>query len=141
LQAIKEVAQARQFVRNGSLVARRPKVLGRTRSQLRLAVLLPLDRQTVGLKTSLLTDDQLPAFLRAALQLPVEKRNRLLQLIADRLQLPDGRYSQSDLDNAVRMAGQQLVREFSRPPGTILWLDREVCRVRNAYRLQLSRID
>ena len=76
------------------------------------------------------TDDELTAVMRAALRLPVEKRNRLLQLIADRLELPDGHYSQSDLDNAVRIAVRQLIQEFSRPPGTIIWLDREVRRVR-----------
>jgi hypothetical protein len=30
----------------------------------------------------------------------------------------------------VRMAVQQLIKEFSRPPGTICWLDRGVRRVR-----------
>ena len=76
------------------------------------------------------TDDELTAVMRAALRLPVEKRNRLLQRIADRLELPDGQYSQSDLDDAVRIAVRQLIQEFSRPPGTILWLDRDVRRVR-----------
>jgi hypothetical protein len=76
------------------------------------------------------TDDELTAVMRAALQLPVEERNRLLQLIADRLNLPPSHPSQSDLDKAVRSAVRQLIQEFSRPPGTILWLDREVRRVR-----------
>jgi hypothetical protein len=78
----------------------------------------------------LIADDQLTAVMRAALQLPVEERNRLLQRIADWLELPPSHYSQSDLDNAVRIAMRQLIQEFSRPPGTILWLDREVRRVR-----------
>ncbi len=78
----------------------------------------------------MIADDQLTAVLRAALRLPVEKRNRLLRRIAERLELPDGRYSQSDLDNAVRIAVRQLILEFRRPPGTILWLDRDVRRVR-----------
>ena len=76
------------------------------------------------------TDDELIAVMRAALRLPVEKRNRLLQFIADRLELPDGQYSQSDLDDAVCIAVRQLIQEFNRPPGTILWLDRDVHRVR-----------
>jgi hypothetical protein len=78
----------------------------------------------------LFTDDELTAVMRAALRLPVEKRNRLLQVIAERLELPDGHYSQSGLDNAVRSAVRQLIQEFSRPPGTILRLDRDVHRVR-----------
>jgi hypothetical protein len=77
-----------------------------------------------------IADDQLTAVMRAVLQLPVEKRNRLLQRIADRLELPDGQYSQSELDSAVRIAVRQLIQEFSRSPGTILWLDRDVRRVR-----------
>jgi len=44
--------------------------------------------------------------------------------------MPPGHYSQSDLDNAVRSAVRELIQEFSCPPGTILWLDREVRRVR-----------
>jgi hypothetical protein len=77
-----------------------------------------------------LLTDQLTAVMRAALELPVEKRNLLLQRIADLLELPDGHYSQSDLDIAVRSAVRQLIQEFNRPPGTIHWLDREVRRVR-----------
>jgi hypothetical protein len=77
-----------------------------------------------------LTDDQLTAVMRAALRLPVEESNRLLQRIAGRLERPPSHYSQSDLDNAVRIAVRQLIQEFSRPPGTIIWLDREVRRVR-----------
>jgi hypothetical protein len=86
--------------------------------------------QLPGLEIILFVDDQLTAVMRAALQLPVEKRNRLLQRIADRLELPASHYSPSDLDDAVRRAVRQLIQEFSRPPGTILWLDREVRRVR-----------
>jgi hypothetical protein len=82
------------------------------------------------LEIILIADDQLTAIMRAAIQLPVAKRNRLLQRIADRLELPAAHYSQSDLDNAVRIAVRELIQEFSRPPGTILWLDREVRRVR-----------
>jgi hypothetical protein len=78
------------------------------------------------LEIILITDYQLTVVMRAALQLPVEKRRRLLRRIAQRLKLPPGQYSQSDLDNAVRTAARQLIEEFSRPPGTILWLDREV---------------
>jgi hypothetical protein len=78
----------------------------------------------------LIADDQLTAVMRVAVQLPVEKRDRLLQRIADRLELPASHYSQSDLDNAVRIAVRQLIQEFSRPPGTILWLDRDVRRLR-----------
>lgn len=68
--------------------------------------------------------------MRATLQLPVDKRAVLLQRIAARLQLPESHYSATDLDNAVRMAVRQLIKEFSRPPGTICWLDRGVRRVR-----------
>jgi hypothetical protein len=46
--------------------------------------------QLPALEIILFVDDQLTAVMRAALQLPVEKRNRLLQRIADRLELPDG---------------------------------------------------
>ncbi len=79
---------------------------------------------------SLADDDQLTAVMRAALQLPLEKRAVLLQHIAVRLQLPDSHYSQTELDNAVRMAMRQIIQKFSRPPGTILWLDRGVQRAR-----------
>ena len=78
----------------------------------------------------LLTDDELTASLQAAMNLPVAERNVLLQHIVDRLNLPDGHYSQSDIGNAVRSAVRQLIVEFSRPPGTILWLDRDARRVR-----------
>ena len=59
------------------------------------------------LEITVIADDHLTAVMRAALQLPVEKRNRLLQLIAHRLKLPASHYSQSDLDNAVRIAVRQ----------------------------------
>jgi hypothetical protein len=36
----------------------------------------------------MIADHHLTAVMRAALQLPVEKRNRLLQRVADRLELP-----------------------------------------------------
>jgi hypothetical protein len=77
-----------------------------------------------------LSDDQLTAVMRASLQLPVDERTVLLQRIAARLQLPDSHYSATDLDNAVRTAVQQLIKESSRPPGTIYWLGRGVRRVR-----------
>ena len=59
----------------------------------------------------MLTDDQLTAVMRAVLQLPVEKRNLLLQRIAARLELPHSHYSGSDLDTAVRIAVRQLIQE------------------------------
>ncbi len=88
-----------------------------------------LPSETEKVKAILLTDDELTAVLQAALNLPVAERNVLLQHIVDRLNLPD-HYSQSDIDNAVRSAVRQLIDEFSRPPGTILWLDRDARRVR-----------
>jgi hypothetical protein len=77
----------------------------------------------------LLTDDHLIAVVRAVLQLPVGQRNLLLRRITDRLKLPDGHYSRRHLDDAVRIAVRQLIEEFSRLLGTILWLDRHVRRV------------
>jgi hypothetical protein len=67
--------------------------------------------------------------MRAALRLPVEKRNLLLQRLPTEWSCRTAT-TQSGLDNAVRIPVRELVQEFSRRPGTILWLDREVRRVR-----------
>ena len=54
--------------------------------------------------------------LRAILQLPVEKRMAFLQTIAARLRLPSRRFSDLDLDNAVRAVLWDMVQEFGLLP-------------------------
>ena len=56
--------------------------------------------------------------LRAILQLPVEKRMAFLQIIAARLRLPSRRFSDLDLDNAVRAVLWDMVQEFGLLPKT-----------------------
>ena len=57
--------------------------------------------------------------LRAILQLPVEKRMAFLQIIAARLRLPSRRFSDLDLDNAVRAVLWDMVQEFGLLPKTL----------------------
>jgi hypothetical protein len=58
--------------------------------------------------------------LRAILQLPVEKRRAFLQIIAARLRLPSPRrFSDFDLDNAVRAMLWDMVQEFDLLPRTL----------------------
>ncbi len=57
--------------------------------------------------------------LRAILQLPVEQRMAFLQIIAARLRLPSRRFSDLDLDNAVRAVLWDTVQEFDLLPRTI----------------------
>jgi hypothetical protein len=55
--------------------------------------------------------------LRAILQLPVEKRRAFLQIIAARLRLPSRRFSDFDLDNAVRAVLWDMVGSSTSYPG------------------------
>jgi predicted GTPase len=81
--------------------------------------------EAVGMEIEILSGDQLNTIMRAVLKLPVEKRSMLLQRIADQLRLPNTfTYSESELDNAVRVAVRELIQKFACPPGTIRWLDR-----------------
>jgi hypothetical protein len=57
--------------------------------------------------------------LRAILQLPVQKRMAFLQIIAVRLRLPSRRFSDLDLDNAVRAVLWDMVQEFDLLPRTL----------------------
>ena len=57
--------------------------------------------------------------LRAILQLPVQKRMAFLQIIAARLRLPSRRFSDLDLDNAVRAVLWDMVQEFDLLPRTL----------------------
>jgi hypothetical protein len=57
--------------------------------------------------------------LRAILQLPVEKRTAFLQIIAARLRLASRRFSDLDLDNAVRAVLWVMAQEFDLLPGTL----------------------
>ena len=57
--------------------------------------------------------------LRAILQLPMETRRAFLHIIAARLRLPSRRFSDFDLDNAVRAVLWDMVQEFDLLPRTL----------------------
>ncbi len=61
--------------------------------------------------------------LRAILQLPVEKRMAFLQIIAARL--PSRRFSDLNLDYAVRAVLWDMVQEFDLVPRTLHWINVE----------------
>jgi len=58
-----------------------------------------------------LSDDQLATVMAAADSLPVEKRGVFLERVAARLQLRGSRFTDRDLDDAVRMALRGLTHD------------------------------
>jgi hypothetical protein len=58
-----------------------------------------------------LSDDQLATVMAAADSLPVEKRGVFLERVAARLELRGSRFTDRDLDDAVRMALRGLTHD------------------------------